>query len=132
MGEEAFCELCRQVLLRSLDQHWVDHLVDMDHLKQGMGLRGLARRDPLVEYKREAFDSFRDLVREIYADLLRTILRLEVEGGVREDEVAPEEENPFREENLSYSKSGESTIQDESDLPAMANVTEGTDEEADD
>ena len=132
MGGEAFGELCRQVLLRSLDQRWVDHLVYMDHLKQGVGLRGLAQRDPLVEYKREAFDSFRDLVREIYADLLRTMLRLEVEGGVRADEVVPEEGNPFREENLSYSKSGESTIQDESDLSTMANVTEGTDEEADD
>ena len=132
MGEEAFGKLCRRALLRKLDQHWVDHLVDMDHLKQGMGLRGLAQRDPLVEYKREAFDSFRDFVREIYADFLRTILRLEAEGGVRADEVAPEKENPFREENLSYSKSGESTIQDESDLSTMANVTEGTDKEADD
>ena len=132
MGGEAFGELCRRALLRKLDQHWVDHLVDMDHLKQGMGLRGLAQRDPLVEYKGEAFDSFRDLVREIYADFLRTILRLEAEGGVRADEVAPEKENPFREENLSYSKSGESTIQDESDLSTMANVTEGTDKEADD
>ena len=94
MGGEAFGELCRQVLLRSLDQHWVDHLMDMDHLRQGMGLRGLARRDPLVEYKREAFDSFRDLVREIYADLLRTMLRLEAEGGVRADEVAPEGGTP--------------------------------------
>ena len=132
MGEEAFGDLCRRALLRKLDQHWVDHLVYMDHLKQGVGLRGLAQRDPLVEYKREAFDSFRDLVREIYADFLRTILRLEAEGGVRADEVAPEKENPFREENLSYSKSGESTIQDESDLSTMANVTEGTDKEADD
>ena len=132
MGEEAFGELCRQVLLRSLDQHWVDHLVYMDHLKQGVGLRGLAQRDPLVEYKREAFDSFRDLVREIYADLLRIMLRLKAEGGVKADEVVPEEENPFREENLSYSKSGESTIQDESDLSAMAGVTGGTDAEADD
>ena len=132
MGGEAFGDLCRRALLRKLDQHWVDHLVDMDHLKQGVGLRGLAQRDPLVEYKREAFDSFRDLVREIYADFLRTILRLEAEGGVRADEVVPEGGNPFREENLSYSKSGESTIQDESDLSTMANVTEGTDEEADD
>ena len=132
MGGEAFGDLCRRALLRSLDQHWVDHLVDMDHLKQGVGLRGLAQRDPLVEYKREAFDSFRDLVREIYADLLRTILRLEAEGGVRTDEVAPEEENPFREENLSYSKSGESTIQDESDLPAMADVAGEVDIETDD
>ena len=132
MGEEAFGDLCRRALLRKLDQHWVDHLVYMDHLKQGVGLRGLAQRDPLVEYKGEAFDSFRDLVREIYADFLRTILRLEAEGGVRADEVAPEKENPFREENLSYSKSGESTIQDESDLSTMANVTEGTDKEADD
>ena len=132
MGEEAFGELCRQVLLRSLDQRWVDHLVDMDHLRQGMGLRGLARRDPLVEYKREAFDSFRDLVREIYADFLRIMLRLKVEGGVKADEVAPEEENPFREENLSYSRSGESTIQDESDLSAMADIAGEADIEADD
>ena len=132
MGEEAFRELCRRALLRSLDQHWVDHLVDMDHLKQGVGPRGLAQRDPLVEYKREAFDSFRDLVREIYADFLRIMLRLKVEGGVKTDEVVPEEENPFREENLSYSRSGESTIQDDSDLSAMAGVTGGTDAEADD
>ena len=132
MGEEAFRELCRQVLLRSLDQHWVDHLVDMDHLKQGMGLRGLAQRDPLVEYKREAFDSFRDLVREIYANFLRIMLRLKVEGGVRADEVVPEKENPFREENLSYSRSGESTIQDDSDLSAMADIAGNVDIEADD
>ena len=126
MGGEAFGELCRQVLLRSLDQHWVDHLVDMDHLKQGMGLRGLAQRDPLVEYKREALDSFRDLVREIYADFLRIMLRLEVEGDVRADEVVPEEGS------LSYSRSGESTIQDDSDLPAMADVTGSVDIKADD
>ena len=124
MGGEAFGDLCRRALLRSLDQHWVDHLVDMDHLRQGVGLRGLAQRDPLVEYKREAFDSFRDLVREIYANFLRIMLRLEVEGGVRADEVVPEEENPFREENLSYSRSGESTIQDDSDLSTMAGVVE--------
>ena len=132
MGGEAFGDLCRRALLRSLDQRWVDHLVDMDHLRQGMGPRGLARRDPLVEYKREALDSFRDLVREAYADLLRTMLRLEVEGGVRADEVAPGEGNPFREENLSYSRSGESTIQDDSDLPAMADIAGEVDIEADD
>ena len=126
VGEEDFGELCRQVLLRSLDQHWVDHLVAMGHLRQVMGLRGLARRDPLVEYKREAFDSFRDLVREIYADLLRIMLRLEVEGDVRADEVAPEEES------LSYSRSGESTIQDDSDLSAMADIAGNMDIEADD
>ena len=132
MGEEAFGELCRRALLRSLDQHWVDHLVDMDHLRQGMGLRGLAQRDPLVEYKREALDSFGNLVREIYADFLRIMLRLKVEGGVRADEVVPEEGNPFREENLSYSKSGESTIQDDSDLSAMADIAGEVDIEADD
>ena len=71
-------------------------------------------------------------MREVYADLLRTMLRLEVEGGVKADEVAPEEGNPFREENLSHSKSGESTIQDESDLPAMADVTGSVDIKADD
>ena len=132
MGEEAFGGICRRALLRSLDQRWVDHLVDMDHLRQGVGLRGLAQRDPLVEYKGEALDSFGNLVREIYADLLRTMLRLEVEGGVRADEVVPGEGNPFREESLSYSRSGESTIQDDSDLPAMADIAGEVDIEADD
>ena len=132
VGEEDFAELCRQVLLRSLDRHWVDHLVHMDHLKQGIGLRGLAQRDPLVEYKSEALDSFGDLVREVYADFLRTMLRLKAEGGVKADEVVPEEGNPFREENLSYSRSGESTIQDDSDLSAMAGVVEEADKGADD
>ena len=126
MGGEVFGELCRRALLRSLDQHWVDHLVDMDHLRQGMGLRGLAQRDLLVEYKGEALDSFRDLVREVYADFLRTMLRLEVEGGVRADEVVPGEES------LSYSRSDESTIQDDSDLPAMADIAGEVDIEADD
>ena len=126
MGGEAFGELCRQALLRSLDQHWVDHLADMGHLRQVMGLRGLARRDPLVEYKSGALDSFRDLVREVYADLLRIMLRLKVEGGVRADEVVPEEES------LSYSRSGESTIQDDSDLSAMADIAGEVDIEADD
>ena len=115
-----------------IDQRWVDHLVDMDHLKQGMGLRGLAQRDPLVEYKSEAFDSFGDLVKEVYADFLRIMLRLEVEGGIKVDEVVPEKENPFREENLSYSRSGEFTIQDDSDLPAMADIAGEVDIEADD
>ena len=85
-----------------------------------------------MEYKGEAFHFFGDFVREVYADLLRTMLRLEVEGGVRADEVVPGEGNPFREENLSYSKSGESTIQDDSDLPAMADIAGNVDIEADD
>ena len=74
MGEEAFGGICRRALLRSLDQRWVDHL------RQGMGLRGLAQRDPLVEYKSEALHFFGDFVREVYADCLRIMLRLEVEG----------------------------------------------------
>ena len=126
MGEEAFGGICRRALLRSLDQRWVDHLVDMDHLRQGVGLRGLAQRDPLVEYKREALDSFGNLVREIYADFLRIMLRLKVEEDVRADEVVPGEGN------LSYSRSGESTIQDDSDLSAMADIAGEVDIEADD
>ena len=71
-------------------------------------------------------------MREIYADFLRIILRLKVEGDIKADEVVPEKENPFREGNLSYSKSGESTIQDGSDLPAMADIAGEVDIETDD
>ena len=53
----------RIIMLSVLDQHWKDHLLVMDHLREGIGLRGYGQHDPLVEYKRESFDIFEEMMR---------------------------------------------------------------------
>ena len=76
MGDPLFGELCAQIALRTMDTHWVAHLADMEGLKAGIGLRAYGHRDPLVEYKEEAYRAFSRLVGSIYEDSLRAILRL--------------------------------------------------------
>ena len=78
LGDEAMQALTAQVMLRVIDTRWMAYLQEMDYLKTGIGLRGFGQRDPLVEYKGEAYAAFTELVNTMYEDFLRTILRLEV------------------------------------------------------
>ncbi len=78
LGDELMSELNTQVMLRVIDTRWMNYLQEMDYLKQGIGLRGFGQRDPLVEYKGEAFAAFRVLVDTMYEDYLRTVLRVEL------------------------------------------------------
>ena len=78
LGEENVEELERQVMLRVLDTRWMDHLLEMDYLKEGIGLRAMGQRDPIVEYKSEAYDMFANLVGSIKEDFLRTVMHIEV------------------------------------------------------
>ncbi len=77
-GEEAMRWLERFLLLELIDQRWQEHLYDMDYLQHGIGLRGVAQIDPLVAYKNEAFDLFRDLMNSIWADYARLIYHVEL------------------------------------------------------
>jgi len=78
LGADGLRELERQVMLRVIDTRWMDHLQEMDYLKEGIGLRAMGQRDPLVEYKSEAYEMFGELVRAINEDFLRTILHIHV------------------------------------------------------
>ena len=91
VGEELMRELNTQVMLRVIDTRWMSYLQEMDYLKQGIGLRGFGQRDPLVEYKSEAFRAFQTLVDTMYEDYLRTILRIEVKQAPRAAQRAAEE-----------------------------------------
>ena len=77
LGDELMQELNCQVMLRVIDTRWMGYLQEMDYLKQGIGLRGFGQRDPLVEYKTEAFRAFQMLVDTMYEDYLRTVLHAE-------------------------------------------------------
>ena len=78
LGEDVMHTLSAQVMLRVIDTRWMSYLQEMDYLKTGIGLRGFGQRDPLVEYKAEAFAAFTELVNTMYEDYLRTILRIDV------------------------------------------------------
>jgi len=77
-GEVPMRAIERSILLRTVDQHWMNHLDAIDHLRQGIGLRGYGQQDPLIEYKREAFDMFSQLVANIRNTVLHTIFRATV------------------------------------------------------
>ena len=78
LGEELMRGLERFLLLQIIDQRWREHLYDMDYLREGIHLRGFAQIEPLVAYKNEAFELFRDLMNSIWADFARLIFHVEV------------------------------------------------------
>jgi preprotein translocase subunit SecA len=77
-GEEMARDIERQVMLQIIDQRWRDHLAEMDYLKEGIGLRGLAQQDPLVAWQREGYAMFGQLLDAIDDDYLRYVLHVQV------------------------------------------------------
>ena len=78
LGPNTMRQLERLLLLRVIDNRWVRHLTDLDELRNGIGLRAIGQRNPLVEYKREAFQAFEELMGEIQNDVATFILNLDV------------------------------------------------------
>ncbi|MCX6090972.1 MAG: preprotein translocase subunit SecA [Candidatus Atribacteria bacterium] len=75
-NEPVFQEVERFVLLRVVDGYWKEHLHNMDHLREGIGLRAIGQKDPFVEYQLEAFDMFQDMIARIREDTVRHLLRI--------------------------------------------------------
>lgn len=101
LGEPIMRTLEAQVMLRIIDTRWMAHLQEMDYLKAGIGLRAFGQRDPLVEYKNEAYNAFQGLTSSMYEDYLRTLLRLQV--AVQEQKPELEEEKSPLDGKVSYS-----------------------------
>ena len=85
-------EILRYFLLDSLDRNWKEHLLNMDHLRDGIGLRGYGQKDPKQEYKREGFELFTELVYTIKESALRAFSHLRIEAEVKEEEFEHEQE----------------------------------------
>ena len=87
----------KSLLLQLLDQHWKDHLLSLDHLRQGIGLRAYAQRDPLNEYKREAFDMFETLLNKLRESVTMVLAHLELRIAPPEGDFAPPPPRQMRE-----------------------------------
>ena len=85
---EQFRELERVVLLKVIDRKWMDHIDDMDQLRQGIGLQAYGQIDPLVEYKMAGFDMFDEMIAGIQEDTIRLLYHVQVEQKVEREQVA--------------------------------------------
>lgn len=101
LGKPVMKMLEGQVMLRMIDTRWMAHLQEMDYLKAGIGLRAFGQRDPLVEYKNEAYNAFQNLTAGMYEDYLRTLLRLQV--AVKQEQPALAEDKSPLDGKVSYS-----------------------------
>ncbi len=88
LGSEKMRELERVVMLKVVDQKWMDHIDNMDQLRQGIGLRAYGQRDPVIEYKFEGFDMFEEMIRNIQEDTLKIIYNAKVEHLPEREKVA--------------------------------------------
>jgi preprotein translocase subunit SecA len=106
-GPELMRDVERFLLLQIIDQRWVEHLYDMDYLREGIHLRGFAQIEPLVAYKNEAFELFRDLMNSIWTDFAQLIYHVEVTPmGPDGQPLAPPAPAPRRVNSRSSSSTG--------------------------
>ncbi|MGB1463153.1 MAG: preprotein translocase subunit SecA [Parvibaculales bacterium] len=96
LGPDIIRQVEKSILLQTLDQHWREHLLTLEHLRQIVGLRGLGQRDPLAEFKLEAFTLFSDLLTGLRQDVIRYLSRVQIETRPPELEV-PEMADPLNE-----------------------------------
>ena len=88
IGSELMRNVEKQVMLRQLDLHWKEHLAAMDHLRQGIGLRSYAQKNPKQEYKREAFEMFGTMLEQVKHDTISILTRIRIQGEQDLDDSA--------------------------------------------
>lgn len=92
LGEHVMRDLERMILLTTIDQLWKDHLLAMDHLREGIGLRGYGQKDPLMEYKKEGFNYFNMMFTQITYDVVRRLFEVQVQREEQIEDMAPKEQ----------------------------------------
>ena len=81
-------EIERVILLKVIDRRWMDHIDDMDQLRQGIGLQAYGQKDPVVEYKMSGFDMFNSMIQGIYEDTVKLLMHVRIEQKVEREQVA--------------------------------------------
>jgi preprotein translocase subunit SecA len=106
IGEELMRYLERMIVVQVVDSQWKDHLLAMDHLKEGIGLRGYGQRDPLVEYKKEGFEMFAGLSSRISSEIVTRLFKVQVQKS-QEVEIRSQQ----RRTNLNYNRGEGGAVQ---------------------
>ena len=110
MGVEALRNLERYIMLNIVDSQWKDHLLALDHLKEGIGLRGYAQKDPLVEYKRESFGLFQAMLDRIDTETVRYLFNLQVQVTAPIEQELLERRRRQRRGRVAFTKANETAF----------------------
>jgi preprotein translocase subunit SecA len=94
-GAEVMRDIECLITLQTVDHHWREHLLSMDHLKEGIGLRGYAQQDPLIEYKREGLDMFQEMIERIKRETIRTLFRIQVASKREAEQLETAQQQPM-------------------------------------
>ena len=127
-GKENLMQFMRAVLLQTLDTAWRDHLAALDYLRQGIHLRGYAQKQPKQEYKREAFELFRQLIDQVKSQVTRVMMQVQIRSAEQLDEATEQlEQSNARMANMTYSGAEEPSAEeaealDPLELPEGARV----------
>lgn len=130
VGRESFANFERSVTLYSLDTHWREHLAALDHLRQGIHLRGYAQKDPKQEYRREAFELFARLLDAVKLDVTRTITTVKIQSAQELEEASESMQDDLADlKDVQYQHAGdqadESVAQEATSQPMQAGVKVG-------
>ena len=124
----SFAGFERSVFLYSLDTHWREHLAALDHLRQGIHLRGYAQKDPKQEYRREAFELYGELLETIKRDVTRTIMTVQIQSAKELDDASDaiqEDLGQLRDVQYQHAQSGESQDDQQTSATRAPQVTGG-------
>ena len=95
VGFDEFRQLERVVMLQTVDSLWKDHLLSMDHLKEGIGLRGYAQQNPLIVYKKEGYELFQDMIERVKEETLGILYRIQIAEPKKIEEYRQPKEQPM-------------------------------------
>ena len=117
IGSELMRNVEKQVMLRQLDHHWKEHLAGMDHLRQGIGLRSYAQKNPKQEYKREAFEMFGAMMEQVKHDTISILTRIRIQG---EDDLAEMQRQREEQQKLKFQHAQASALGAQAPVPPGA------------
>ncbi|HST21843.1 MAG TPA: SEC-C metal-binding domain-containing protein, partial [Blastocatellia bacterium] len=110
LGVESMHNLERYIMLNIVDAQWKDHLLALDHLREGISLRGYAQKDPLVEYKRESFDLFQAMLDRINTEMIRYLFNLQVQVAAPVEQQLLERRRRQRRGRVAFTKANETAF----------------------
>jgi preprotein translocase subunit SecA len=134
VGAESFNNFERSIMLQLIDQHWREHLAALDHLRQGIHLRGYAQKQPKQEYKREAFELFGTLIDRVRADVIRILMNVRIqtpeEVAAVEQQIEQESERRLEQARAQHAEFAAAAAQAEGDVVEALTLAEAEEPKA--
>ena len=124
IGSDLMRSVEKQIMLRQLDHHWKEHLAAMDHLRQGIGLRSYAQKNPKQEYKREAFEMFGAMLEQVKQQTISILSRIRIQSEEEVDEMA-RQRRLAQEKAMQFQHAQAQTIGSSSEQPAAGSPQSG-------